>query len=669
MIIMSDFDNLGSLYEHLEQNAASYKYPHNIGVLFQKLRDSFHKNSETEKAKVAQWEVDFFNFRLEKGEARTMWEMTDEKGKHIAYPDYQNFDEGKYKYLIERLENTSGPLLKARYAHILWCSPRKHAKYAKAAVDAYLKLINIYEQKDKDAPAEHFGLDVLRIMQNAYSLGCQIKYRTDNIKSEIKRLILNFNFKSRSSFALRANLIKLMLEARKRFPKEDFTGFQDICWKAALSLTKANNIHAAIDMLNLGEKTDEKVVTETHNWILKRAKLYELLMSQRKEGDLAIPEFCLCALEEYKKIDNKAKISELEKKYNELKSSVKLQEFGGEIDLTETILKYNNFANQLAERKPEEIIQFLMLNKSLLPAYNDLQKQVKEQNKKYVFQSLAATSVIDNRGHQAEHFSVEEKEYHNLLQQYSWSIELNKKFLMDAVFCAAIRQNKLSAENFLEFLSKHSWFGKTLCHKTPTGKKIEYNWLNLIAPALNEYFLQMHYYFTNPINQPNIVLCIDSLTLKMEGLLRDLCQICGVSTFYQTKDGKGRNVVREKDIHALLYEDKIKQLFDKDDLLLFRFLLVEKAGYNLRHRVAHALMYFQEYSVVYMHLLIIALLRLGRYDFVEQKDKIVGNKKRKVFHRGTCKYVKMLGTNNKVQFDSNKAAVNSGYNPCTICKP
>ena len=40
---------------------------------------------------------------------------------------YLKFDEGKYQYLIERFENTSNSLLKARYAHILWCSPRKHA--------------------------------------------------------------------------------------------------------------------------------------------------------------------------------------------------------------------------------------------------------------------------------------------------------------------------------------------------------------------------------------------------------------------------------------------------------------------------------------------------------------------------------------------------------------
>lgn len=116
---MDDFDSLDSLCEHLEHNVASYKYPHNVGTLFQKLRDFFHKNDDANKAKIAQWEVDFFNFRLEKGEALTMWQTTDEKGKPVTYPNYQNFDEDKYKYLIERLENTNNPLLKARYAHIL----------------------------------------------------------------------------------------------------------------------------------------------------------------------------------------------------------------------------------------------------------------------------------------------------------------------------------------------------------------------------------------------------------------------------------------------------------------------------------------------------------------------------------------------------------------------
>jgi hypothetical protein len=108
--------------------------------------------------------------------------------------------------------------------------------------------------------------------------------------------------------------------------------------------------------------------------------------------------------------------------------------------------------------------------------------------------------------------------------------------------------------------------------------------------------------------------------LKIEGLLRDICRFCGVTTFYMTKDRKGRNIVREKDIHALLHEEPVKGLFDEDDLLFFRFLLVEKAGFNLRHKIAHSLMLFQEYGVTYMHLLILALLRLGKYDFVKKEN-------------------------------------------------
>jgi hypothetical protein len=134
------------------------------------------------------------------------------------------------------------------------------------------------------------------------------------------------------------------------------------------------------------------------------------------------------------------------------------------------------------------------------------------------------------------------------------------------------------------------------------------------------YFLQIGYYFLDPTNYPNLVLAIYSLTLKIEGLFRDMCQFSGIATFYMTKDNKGRDIVREKDIHALLYEKTIKKLFDEDDLLFLKFLLVEKAGYNLRHKIAHSLMLFHDYSIAYMHLLILALLRLGKYDFLKKEE-------------------------------------------------
>ena len=79
------------------------------------------------------------------------------------------------------------------------------------ALDSYLKLIKIYETKDKKEPQKHYGLEVLGAAQNGYSIASQIKYKVDKIKSELRRLVNTFNFESSSSYALRANLIELML--------------------------------------------------------------------------------------------------------------------------------------------------------------------------------------------------------------------------------------------------------------------------------------------------------------------------------------------------------------------------------------------------------------------------------------------------------------------------
>ena len=90
----------------------------------------------------------------------------------------------------------------------------------------------------------------------------------------------------------------------------------------------------------------------------------------------------------------------------------------------------------------------------------------------------------------------------------------------------------------------------------------------------------------------------------------------------ESKDKKGRNIVREKDINWLLREVPVKSLFDEDDLLFFKYVLVEKAGFNLRHKIAHCLMDYRGYDILNMHLLILVLLRLGRYDFVKQGEKV-----------------------------------------------
>jgi hypothetical protein len=74
-------------------------------------------------------------------------------------------------------------------------------------------------------------------------------------------------------------------------------------------------------------------------------------------------------------------------------------------------------------------------------------------------------------------------------------------------------------------------------------------------------------------------------------------------------------------LNALLHVEKLKELFDEDDLLFFRFVLVEKGGYNLRHNIAHSLIIFQQYQIHFMELLLLILLRIGKFNFKPKDDK------------------------------------------------
>lgn len=618
---MEQFTDFDLLYKHLEESAADYRYIDQISRLFQRIRDLKHEKSELADAEKAQREMDVFNFRLEDDEIKPMFTATNDKGEAVVYPSIDGFKENAYAYLIERLNNVSNPVLKARYSHILWHGTTKHIKYAKIAIDSYLELIKIYKAKDIEKPEDHYGLFVLEIVKNAYFLAKKVKYKIDVVKSELKRLVLEFNFDSQSSFALRHNIIDFMLKEKREFCLEDYKGFEDICKRISDNLVGIPNLHAAIEILLLGERIDNKTGVKTNEWRALVAGHYETLMNQAmKSTNLVAQYFCQNAIDSYKKIKNKEKIKELEKKYIEIKESMKFGEFKTEIDIREHVKLCRNVAQRLAEKSPEEIITNLTLGKQILPKYKDMEKTAEQHSKKFVLQSIMPTEIIDLNGHPVQIFSGEEEiRYYRILWQYDFELRFNKIILIREIFLAAIKRNKLKIESVMDFLRKYSWFGKTISKTVGNGKQIQYNWLNLLAPSLSEYFYQINYHFANPSYLPNFILSIDSLTLKLEGLIRDICQFCGIVTFYFTKDAKNRKIAREKDIHALLYEKEIKNLFDEDDLIFFKFLLVEQAGYNLRHKVAHALMFFQEYDIDRMHLLILALLKLGKYDFVEKE--------------------------------------------------
>ena len=603
---MSKFNTLQSLYDHIENSSSTELNSYEIIDLFRKFRDAKHKANDTEDAEKAQWEIHFLSFYLTEGEIRPDVERVYESGEVSIYPSLDMFDEKVYDYLRKRLEETRHPKLKARYAQILWNSPKtKHNNFARTAIDCYLEYIAEYEQSGSED--DYYAHEICEVIKNAYSIGLHSKYEIDQLKSKLLGFIHKFS--SGEPLFVR-NLIGYMLEKRKGFRKEDFLGLENICWQIAESFS--DNANTAISFLKLGEKIDQRLEKQSHGWVLRIAQHHESqMMLFENAPELAIM-FCMNAIHNYKLVGDLQKQKTLEERYTEFKKSTKYHTITVEFDIKDFLIETQELAREIVGKYTfEELICFLSSDKSLLPTKSEVEASVKDSMKMSPTMHLIPKVITDRNNNVVQNFDTpDELMYHSILENYKLQLETSNIHLIRAILLEAVSEKKLTIRSLLLGLNKLCWYGKLP------------NWMQLIAPALNEYFEQVYFHLDYPeCNTPNFILCLDSLTLKIEGLFRELCRISGVQTTYHRRDHANRQIAFEKDIEVLLREEAIQELFDEDDLLFFKFLLVEKCGYNLRHDIAHALLLFNRYHFDFMNLMILALLRLGKYDFAQQSEE------------------------------------------------
>jgi len=174
--MLEKFEDIVSLYDHIEANALDYD-DYKIADLFRSLRDLKIDEKQLEDAEIAGWELNLFNFTLIEGKIGPMIMRTNENGDIMEYPSLNMLNDKCCDYLVSRFNLTSNPKLKSRYGHILWFSPKKIGKFAQIAIESYLDLIKIYEEKDILEPQKHYGHDVLESIKNAYFLARNVNDR------------------------------------------------------------------------------------------------------------------------------------------------------------------------------------------------------------------------------------------------------------------------------------------------------------------------------------------------------------------------------------------------------------------------------------------------------------------------------------------------------------
>jgi hypothetical protein len=615
-----EFNDLDEIYSHLEEAAFSFEYAISIGDLFKNIRDKFTNDGEIEEAIVAQWELEFFHFNIKEGKCSPMFEGPQQNGESYKWPTFVSYTDWTYAYLKRRLRSTKNPLLISRYSHILWCSPKRHSFFAKQAIDAYVEVVKLWKEVDEDAPDDHYGVKVGDAIENAYFLSSKINYRKNDLKNALRDLVFNFNWQSSSFYSLRSRLIRLMLKERKNFKGNDFLGVDNLCDRVARQLIDSGNHLAAIDMYSQAFTISTRLIKQNLQWLNKIASCYEqmCLQSQAKDN-LVCVTYCQSALEYYKKAKNDQKTKELSRKYEKLKSSRRLPSISEEVDLSEHVDYIRRVVKKIVKRDSDDIIKVLMYDSNLLPRKSEMEKEYEKQKEKYVLQDMFPATIIDGQGHTVKHFVTdEEKKYWGILQNYNFYLQFTTKIMLKQIIMKSFQADKLNAEIILTYFQTYSWLGQVFEKETHSGEKYLFSWLSAIAPAVYEMFRCLQVGMLSGGKIGNLVLFIDSLTTKFEGLFREMCQLHGIETFRIKDDNLGRSVYMEKDLHALFMEDAAAQFINEDDLLFFKYLLVEQAGMSLRHSVAHGLVNSTNYSLNGALLLLLALLRVAKYQLVSK---------------------------------------------------
>ncbi|RZK45124.1 MAG: DUF4209 domain-containing protein [Hymenobacter sp.] len=169
------------------------------------------------------------------------------------------------------------------------------------------------------------------------------------------------------------------------------------------------------------------------------------------------------------------------------------------------------------------------------------------------------------------------------------------------VFADGLRTGKITYQTTLTFLQDHTWVGGATFRKKTKNENDE-SLVTWIEPALRYYFAEVERAALDTSYKPEMTLCIDSLTLKIEGLLRRFCQLATPPIATNRTSASG-------DQQELTLEDIIKSVEEYSDEHVGYYLrfVFTKEGWNVRNNIAHGFTTPKDYTITSMQRILVAL--------------------------------------------------------------
>jgi len=562
--------------------------------------------------------------------ARTFGTSKMKDGSEIPFewPDIRRFNEDDFIYIFQRFNSCKNIFAKTEYGLVLFYAKKgQDNQFVIELLNALYTLLISYIEKAKQKKDKiHYLFYSKIVLANALHIA---NNRKKNPKIEIiYKSLIKYTFEVHQNWDVsHPSLLKIIIDytdfSVQYFP--DFNKYISInkLLKRNLGIAKhlsKTNILGAINIADSSIKLRRKSGSDIKQWFFFKAGQYESLSIELKEKQkfesvsYISGSYIEKAMSLYKSLNDSENLNRLQKEYQSLRTEYKLGGISQEIpqDATQRITRL--IAKEIETKSEEDIIKTL-LNTQMIESFDFIKKESDRFFKEPMIQNLIPGSILDKFGNTiARYTSEKEREKFSLLRTYDLHLQIAIQ-VISQYFIKAFWAGKISSDGILQLL-RQTWIGQEGKRRS-NGTNFTFSYLKTIESGINSFFSELTKWKEEPNYLPDFICSTDSLVLKTEYLLREFCRFLDIRTFKQKDEG----IVMERTLDDILRDERIKQELTEDDHFFIKFVLTEKAGYNLRNKVVHGLMDNIEYDLQYPLLAIIIILKLSNYKFVPIENK------------------------------------------------
>lgn len=541
-------------------------------------------------------------------------------GETSGSPLPNELEEGALKYYQQRFEQTSNPLLKARYGLILWNAPKpyKNGRSTQTALDGLLTAL-----AQADCTDHKKSRDCIDIMRQACAITTNFRYREDDTATAVLD-----RFSGVISFerAGRNHIFKLITEQAKLFRSN---ARADTILPKAKELFEENfatdDFFACQHLCELAAPFAQGSGQDPREWHHLRGRSYEALAISRLSDDSSLVpiQFYTQAAMSYQLAGDETAEQQALQQAQELKSKIRLGSVSTQLPDDHAKLLFENIqrrTNALLSHESEVVIGYLATNKEVIPDYQEIKGRVQAAG--FSLSDIVSVQGIDvNKNMQRSADQLPDGlPAEKFRMFYGISLSFRLQYLAP-IFIEGYKTGKFTFETLTAWLDKNSWVAQPLEETDVTGEKIEYTWKPILYPALEEFFKQLALGINRGGKEPSFVLCLDSLSLKIEGMLRELLQHTGATTLATNK----KHDLREVFFDELLDTAQANGLLSESEGIFFRYLFTPLSQ-NVRNNIAHSYYHLpQYYSLESIMMVICAMLRLASTHLTEVPAGEQGN--------------------------------------------